>query len=116
MAQETGVAQGPLTAETGAPVAEQERLIENLAGFIARVSRDDIAERAIGTFRQADEDFGKRLEARGPGPPWLTVQYPYRTACRGWAGRIPGRSGSGPFGLSGDARRVPARGPGPSSG
>ncbi|MFF4112714.1 hypothetical protein ACFY0P_04395 [Streptomyces sp. NPDC001714] len=51
MAQETGVAQGPLTAEAGAPVAEQERLIENLAGFIARVSRDDIAERAIGTFR-----------------------------------------------------------------
>ncbi|MFK0285732.1 catalase [Streptomyces sp. NPDC090499] len=42
---------------------EQERLIENLAGFIAKVSRDDIAERAIGNFRRADEDFGKRLDA-----------------------------------------------------
>jgi catalase len=42
---------------------EQGRLIANLAGFIAKVSRDDIAERAIDNFRQADEDFGKRLEA-----------------------------------------------------
>jgi catalase len=42
---------------------ERARLIENLAGFIAKVSRDDIAERAINNFRQADEDFGKRLEA-----------------------------------------------------
>ncbi|MER5973727.1 catalase [Streptomyces sp. NPDC002055] len=43
--------------------AERERLIANLAGFIAQVSRDDIAERAIDNFRQADEDYGKRLEA-----------------------------------------------------
>ncbi|MFF3768322.1 catalase [Streptomyces sp. NPDC001922] len=43
--------------------AERERLIANLAGFIAEVSRDDIAERAIGNFRRADEDYGKRLEA-----------------------------------------------------
>ncbi|MEU6575438.1 catalase-related domain-containing protein, partial [Streptomyces sp. NPDC046805] len=42
---------------------EKERLIDNLAGFIAKVSRDDIAERAIDNFRQADSDFGKRLEA-----------------------------------------------------
>ncbi|MGW4177489.1 catalase, partial [Streptomyces rubiginosohelvolus] len=42
---------------------EKVRLVENLAGFIAKVSRDDIAERAIGNFRQADADFGKRLEA-----------------------------------------------------
>lgn len=42
---------------------EQGRLVANLAGFIAKVSRDDIAERAINNFRQADEDFGKRLEA-----------------------------------------------------
>jgi catalase len=41
---------------------EQERLIENLAGFIAKVSREDIIERAIGNFRNADADFGKRLE------------------------------------------------------
>ncbi|WP_432095043.1 catalase [Streptomyces sp. bgisy100] len=43
--------------------AERERLIANLAGFIAQVSRDDIAERAIDNFRRADEDYGKRLEA-----------------------------------------------------
>ncbi|MER5780801.1 catalase [Streptomyces mobaraensis] len=42
---------------------EKERLIANLAGFIAKVSRDDIAERAIDNFRQADPDYGKRLEA-----------------------------------------------------
>jgi catalase len=42
---------------------EKERLIANLAGFIAKVSRDDIVERAIDNFRQADGDYGKRLEA-----------------------------------------------------
>jgi catalase len=42
---------------------EKVRLIENLAGFISKVSRDDIAERAINNFRQADGDFGKRLDA-----------------------------------------------------
>ena len=42
---------------------EKSRLIDNIAGFIAKVSRDDIAERAIDNFRQADGDFGKRLEA-----------------------------------------------------
>ena len=42
---------------------EKDRLIENLAGFIAKVSRDDIAERAIENFRKADADYGKRLEA-----------------------------------------------------
>ncbi|WP_326598910.1 catalase [Streptomyces sp. NBC_01803] len=42
---------------------EKDRLIENLAGFIAKVSRDDIAERAVENFREADEDYGKRLTA-----------------------------------------------------
>ncbi|GAB2893663.1 catalase [Streptomyces mayteni] len=42
---------------------ERERLVGNLAGFIAQVSRDDIAERAIENFRRADEDYGKRLQA-----------------------------------------------------
>jgi catalase len=42
---------------------EKDRLIANLAGNIAGVSRDDIAERAIANFRKADEDYGKRLEA-----------------------------------------------------
>ena len=43
--------------------AEKQRLIDNLAGNIAGVSRDDIAQRAIENFRKADEDYGKRLEA-----------------------------------------------------
>ncbi|MGW5783908.1 catalase-related domain-containing protein [Streptomyces sp. NPDC003757] len=42
---------------------EKERLIGNLAGALSGVSRDDIVERAVGNFRQADGDFGKRLEA-----------------------------------------------------
>ncbi|GAA2255784.1 catalase [Streptomyces indiaensis] len=41
---------------------EKERLIANLAGFLAKVSRDDIVERAIDNFRRADGDYGKRLE------------------------------------------------------
>jgi catalase len=45
------------------PEAEKERSIANLAGLVAAVSRDDITERAVGNFRQADEDYGKRLEA-----------------------------------------------------
>ncbi|NLU67246.1 catalase [Streptomyces sp. HNM0574] len=42
---------------------EKSRLIDNLAGFISQVSRDDIAQRAIENFRKADADYGKRLEA-----------------------------------------------------
>jgi catalase len=45
------------------PDEEKERLVANLAAAIAPVSREDIAERAIGNFAQADADFGKRLEA-----------------------------------------------------
>lgn len=41
---------------------ERDRLIVNIAGSLAGVSRDDIIERAINNFRQADADFGKRLE------------------------------------------------------
>ncbi|GAB3996833.1 hypothetical protein GCM10029992_18070 [Glycomyces albus] len=40
---------------------ERDRLIANLSGFIAEVSRDDIAERAVANFAKADEEFGKRL-------------------------------------------------------
>ncbi|MEW1860754.1 catalase [Streptomyces sp. NPDC088194] len=39
------------------------RLIGNLAGALAQVSREDIVERAIANFRQADADYGKRLDA-----------------------------------------------------
>jgi len=46
---------------------EQDRLIGNLAGFLAKVSRQEIVERAIGNFRNADADFGKRLEAAVQG-------------------------------------------------
>jgi catalase len=45
------------------PEDEKDRLIDNLAGFLAKVTREDIADRAIGNFRKADEDYGKRLEA-----------------------------------------------------
>ncbi len=43
---------------------EKQRLIANLAGFIAKVSadREDIVERAIDNFRKADADYGQRLE------------------------------------------------------
>ncbi len=46
-------------------MAEEEkgRLIENLAGSLAQVTREDIIDRAIDNFRRADEDYGKRLEA-----------------------------------------------------
>ena len=40
---------------------EKDRLIANLSGSIAKVSRDDIVERAIANFAKADDDFGKRL-------------------------------------------------------
>ena len=43
---------------------EKLRLVENLAGGLARVSRDDIVARAIGHFRMADPDYGDRLEKR----------------------------------------------------
>ncbi len=42
---------------------ERERLVANLAGAISRVSREEIAERAIGNFRNADAGFGERLAA-----------------------------------------------------
>ncbi|MEC4018320.1 catalase [Streptomyces sp. H27-D2] len=70
----TGQTEAPLHAEDNDFVqagdlyrlmsdGEKDRLIANLAGFISQVSRDDIAKRAIDNFRQADADYGKRLEA-----------------------------------------------------
>jgi catalase len=41
---------------------EKERLIADMAGSIAQVSCEEIADRAITNFRRADEDCGKRLE------------------------------------------------------
>ncbi|MFI7097968.1 catalase [Streptomyces sp. NPDC050161] len=45
------------------PEDAKERLINNLAGTISEVSREDIRQRAIENFRKADADYGKRLEA-----------------------------------------------------
>lgn len=42
---------------------EKGRLIGNLSGALSQVTREDIVERAIGNFRNADPEFGKRLEA-----------------------------------------------------
>ncbi|MFR9674271.1 catalase [Streptomyces sp. TR06-5] len=42
---------------------ERERLISNLAGAMAGITHDHIAERAIENFRKADPEYGKRLEA-----------------------------------------------------
>ena len=38
-----------------------QRLVDNIAGSLAQVSRDDIIERSIGHFRRADETFGQRI-------------------------------------------------------
>jgi catalase len=40
---------------------ERDRLIANLAGSLAQVSRPDVIARSIGHFQQADADLGQRL-------------------------------------------------------
>ena len=40
----------------------RQRLIANIAGSLAHVSRPDVIERSIGHFRKADAEFGARLE------------------------------------------------------
>ena len=44
-------------------IAEEarQRLIDNLAGSLAQVSRPDVIERSIESFRKADPDYGQRL-------------------------------------------------------
>jgi catalase len=46
------------------PQDAKDRLVTNLANAISGVSadRDDIVDRAISNFSQADADFGRRLE------------------------------------------------------
>jgi catalase len=39
----------------------KQRLIDNIAGTLSRVSREDIIERSIGHFRNADKDYGERV-------------------------------------------------------
>jgi len=43
--------------------AEKERLVRNLAGSLAQVSRDDVVARSVAQFRAADPEYGKRVEA-----------------------------------------------------
>jgi catalase len=42
---------------------EQERLVGNIAGSLSQVSRDDIIERAVASFRSADPTYGDRVAA-----------------------------------------------------
>lgn len=42
----------------------QERLVDNIAGSLAQVSREDIVERAVANFRNADATYGARVEAK----------------------------------------------------
>jgi catalase len=41
--------------------AAKGRLVANIAGSLGQVTRQDIIERAIGHFRQADADYGERV-------------------------------------------------------
>jgi catalase len=41
---------------------ERARLVENLAGSLAQVRRDDVVARSIDHFRRADPEYGARLE------------------------------------------------------
>jgi catalase len=39
----------------------RQRLINNIAGSLSQVSREDVIQRSIENFRKADEEFGQRL-------------------------------------------------------
>jgi catalase len=38
------------------------RLVDNIAGGLAQVTRDDIVERSVINFRRADPEYGSRVE------------------------------------------------------
>ncbi len=44
------------------PEDAKSRLVDNIAAGLAQVSRDDIVERSLASFHQADPDYGARLE------------------------------------------------------
>ncbi|MCZ7527789.1 MAG: catalase [Acidimicrobiia bacterium] len=44
------------------PEDAKVRLVDNIAGGLAQVSRDGIVERSIAHFRRADPDYGARIE------------------------------------------------------
>jgi catalase len=39
----------------------QQRMVDNIAGSLSQVSRDDIITRSIGHFSKADKSFGERI-------------------------------------------------------
>ena len=41
--------------------AGRQRLIENLSGSLSQVSRQDVIDRSIESFRKADPEYGQRL-------------------------------------------------------
>ncbi|HEX8435094.1 catalase [Archangium sp.] len=41
--------------------AERERLVNNIAGSLSQVNRDDVITRCIAHFRNADEEYGSRI-------------------------------------------------------
>ena len=43
------------------PRDAQQRLVDNIAGSLAQVSREDIIERSITHFRKADAEYGQRI-------------------------------------------------------
>jgi catalase len=43
---------------------ECRRLVENIAGSLAQVSRKDVIERSIEHFRRADAEYGQRVAER----------------------------------------------------
>jgi catalase len=43
------------------PEDAKKRLVDNIAGSLAQVSRQDIIDRSVAHFRKADADFGKRV-------------------------------------------------------
>jgi catalase len=43
------------------PKEAQQRLVDNIAGSLAQVSREDIIARSIDHFLKADADFGRRV-------------------------------------------------------
>jgi catalase len=42
---------------------ERERLVASIGASLAQVSRQDIVDRAIAHYRNADAEYGARVEA-----------------------------------------------------
>jgi catalase len=43
------------------PKDAQQRLVDNIAGSLAQVSREDIIARSVEHFRKADAELGRRI-------------------------------------------------------